>query len=463
MSEEIKKGEGKNMSIYVNRVLNMKKIKAIGFDMDYTLVRYKSENFERYTYYVVIDKLIKEKKYPTEIRKFIFEYNRVIQGLVLDKKNGNILKLSRFGKVKSSYHGTTPIDFSKQKDVYENRAIDLSDNGIESLDTLFAIAHGVLYSQLVDYKDSNEGVLPSYEQIAMDIRYSLDLAHQDGSIKDEVRNNISQYIIQDPRLPKLLEAYKEFGKKLIIVTNSDYAYTKLLMDYSFTPYLTKHKCWTELFELIITGSSKPKFFTQRSPFLWIDPATGLMSNYRDKLRPGIYQGGSASQVERDLNLNPIDILYIGDHIYGDVVSLKKTFQWRTALVLAPLEDELVALKISLPNQRKIDSAMQEKSEMETEINELYNSELPHKNSFGHLYDKIEKINQKISTYIEENQKFFNPYWGSLMRAGQEESLMASQIEKYACLYMIKVSDLFELSPKSYYRPRRRVLPHENID
>ena len=38
------------MSVFVNRILNLKKIKAIGFDMDYTIVRYKTENFERYAY-----------------------------------------------------------------------------------------------------------------------------------------------------------------------------------------------------------------------------------------------------------------------------------------------------------------------------------------------------------------------------------------------------------------------------
>ena len=34
------------MAVFVNRVLNLKKIKAIGFDMDYTLVEYQTENFE---------------------------------------------------------------------------------------------------------------------------------------------------------------------------------------------------------------------------------------------------------------------------------------------------------------------------------------------------------------------------------------------------------------------------------
>ena len=33
--------------VYVNRTLNLKRIRYIGFDMDHTLVRYNSENFER--------------------------------------------------------------------------------------------------------------------------------------------------------------------------------------------------------------------------------------------------------------------------------------------------------------------------------------------------------------------------------------------------------------------------------
>jgi hypothetical protein len=33
--------------VYVNRTLNLKKIRYIGLDMDHTLVRYNSENFEK--------------------------------------------------------------------------------------------------------------------------------------------------------------------------------------------------------------------------------------------------------------------------------------------------------------------------------------------------------------------------------------------------------------------------------
>ena len=106
------------MSIFINRTLNMKKIKAIGFDMDYTIVRYNTEAFERFTHQATLKKLVTEKNYPEEILALEFDFNRVIQGLVIDKKKGNLLKVSRFGKVKSSYHGLSPIDF-KAKNVWQ--------------------------------------------------------------------------------------------------------------------------------------------------------------------------------------------------------------------------------------------------------------------------------------------------------------------------------------------------------
>ena len=48
------------MGIFINRTLNMKKIKAIGFDMDYTIVRYNTEAFEKFTHGEVLKKLVSE-------------------------------------------------------------------------------------------------------------------------------------------------------------------------------------------------------------------------------------------------------------------------------------------------------------------------------------------------------------------------------------------------------------------
>ena len=45
--------------IFCNRSLNMKTIKAVGFDMDYTLGVYKPETFEVLAYGETLKKLVK--------------------------------------------------------------------------------------------------------------------------------------------------------------------------------------------------------------------------------------------------------------------------------------------------------------------------------------------------------------------------------------------------------------------
>lgn len=456
------------MKIYINRTLNMKKIKAIGFDMDYTIVRYKTENFEKFTHQSVLKKLVEVKGYPKEILELTFEFKKVIQGLIIDKKRGNLLKVSRFGKVKSCTHGTRPMDFKEQQEIYGNRIIDLNDEWVQSLDTSFSISNGILFGQLVDMRDQGFDI-PNFPILADDIKEILDLAHSDGTLKDQVRENFDHFIVKDPAIAQVLERFKRYGKKLLVITNSDFKYTKLLLDNTITPFLKDHKDWMELFDIVITQSMKPRFFTTRNNFLAVDPQTGTMTNFEGKIQEGkVYQGGFAGKLQQDLDLEGDEILYLGDHIYGDVVSIKKTFNWRTALVLEPLAEEIEANRASQPVQQQIDQLMDQKEKLEDELNRLDTLKNSRegkvdKEKVNQLFSEIEKINSQIGHKLDQFRQYYNPYWGEMMRAGQEESRFADQVEKYACIYMAKVSDLVSYSPKTYFRPRKRMLPHEIIE
>ena len=432
--------------------------------MDYTLVRYKDEEFESVSYLNTIEKLIKLKKYPEKIRDLKFEYERIIQGILIDKKQGNLLKVSRFGKVRSGYHGLTPLSSKEIYRIYRGKVIDLNDKNIECLDTCFSIAHGVLFAQLVDLK--NKGMtLPDNHVMANHIRDCVDWGHRDGSLKGHVLKDLNRFIIQEPSLPPLLESYKRHGKKLLIITNSDYQYTRKLLDFTINPFLKEHKSWRDLFEITITYSQKPRFFTNDNIFFKIDPKTGLMSNTEEKIEKGIFQGGCATKLEEDLGIEGDEILYVGDHIYGDVIGIKKTSSWRTALVLEHLAEEVDGARNSDVSQKKIHSLFIQKKEYEDKLNLLYNKAEKHpkkKNPETMPFGKIDEINKIISSEISRCRSFFNPYWGELMRTGTEESRFADQIEKYACIYMSKVSDLFSHHPQFYFRPSRKAMPHEEF-
>ena len=184
--------------VFVNRTLNLKRIKYIGLDMDHTLIRYNTEAFEKLSHTKIIEKLVSGKHYPEIVRKLNFDFNFALRGLVIDRQKGNLLKLNRYTAIRNSFHGLKPVDFKTHQKVYKSTYIDLSKSDYIAIDTSFSYSLAYAYSQLVELKDSDPNLkLPDYAQLADDVIGALDESHRDGSLKNEVQKNLSQYIIKD--------------------------------------------------------------------------------------------------------------------------------------------------------------------------------------------------------------------------------------------------------------------------
>jgi HAD superfamily 5'-nucleotidase-like hydrolase len=455
-----------NSKVYVNRTLNLKRIRYLGLDMDHTLIRYNAHEFEKLSHTVIKEKLVKNSQYPKLLLELPFNYDLAIRGLVIDRQKGNTLKLNRHSAIRASYHGLKPIDFKMQQKIYKSTYIDLSDVEYLAVDTSFSISLATIFSQIVDLKEAHPGIaFPDYSTIANDVLNALDEAHRDGSLKDTVKRELQKYIIKDASVVAGLEKFKKHGKKIFIVTNSDFHYTKLLLDYAITPFLKDHKSWLDLFEFVITSAQKPRFFHDDLKYLHVNPADGTMTNLGDHLIPGVYQGGSAQVFTRDLGLEGDEILYIGDHIYGDILRLKKDCGWRTAMVIEELADEVSGNKKAEPTNVEIDLLMKKKEPHEDEFTDIMTKKtdgipVPSESKLEALQKQTTEIDAQISALIKKQQGLYNQHWGQLMRAGNEESYFAYQVDRYACVYMAKLGDLLELSPRTYFRAPRRPLAHE---
>lgn len=453
-----------NQTVFANRTLNMKKIKWIGLDMDHTLIRYKTENFEDLVYKLIIEELIANKHYPAILRTFVFNFDAAIRGLVIDCRNGNILKLSRYGAIRTSYHGTRQIDFVEQKKFYRSTYVDLSDHNYIAIDTAFSIAFCVLYGQLVDLKEDGDK-LPGYDVIAQDVLAAVDTVHANGQLKNYIGQHLDEFVIKDPELVEGLLRYVRYGKKFFILTNSEYYYTKLLLDYAINPFLPEGKTWAQLFDFVITLSNKPRFFYDNYRFLAINPHDGTMSNIAGHITPGIYQGGNARQFTGDLSLNGDEILYIGDHIYGDILRLKKDCNWRTALVVEELSAEIKAQKNAGKVEALITETMLSKISLEHDFialqTKIIDEDRADLNSdLQQLQVNIAALDSDVVELLKKQQAFYNSKWERVFRAGAEESYFAYQVERYACIYMEKLSSLLLHSPLYYFRAQKRALAHD---
>jgi hypothetical protein len=71
-----------------------------------------------------------------------------------------------------------------------------------------------------------------------------------------------------------------------------------------------------------------------------------------------------------------------------------------------------------------------------------------------------ELDQRIAPLAKISNELLSPRWGPLMRCGNDKSHLARQIERYADVYMSRVSNLLAYTPYAYLRAPRVTLPHE---
>jgi len=172
-----------------------------------------------------------------------------------------------------------------------------------------------------------------------------------------------------------------------------------------------------------------RFFYEPSEFLKIDLETGKMTN-TNELSPGVYQGGNANIFSEYLKVSGEEILYIGDHIYGDILRLKKDCNWRTGLVVEELTTRSVRLKKQDPVNKKINDLMAKKDLLKKkwfEISDNPNKNVETKKRHETIQEQVTKIDAEISACIVANQKLFNQYWVKWWGSATKKAILKAKL------------------------------------
>ena len=78
--------------VYCNRNMRLDQVKAVGFDMDYTLAIYRQAEMDRQSIEATVSKLV-DRGYPEELLSMKYRTDFPIRGLLIDRKLGNVLKI----------------------------------------------------------------------------------------------------------------------------------------------------------------------------------------------------------------------------------------------------------------------------------------------------------------------------------------------------------------------------------
>lgn len=461
--------------IFCNRTLNLRSIKAVGFDMDYTLIHYHTVEWEKRAYLGVQKRLI-DDGFP--VKHLQFDPRLIKLGLIIDTELGNIVKANRFGFIKRACHGTRPLTFDEQRTIYSRVQVNLAEPRWQFMNTLFALSEACIYSQMVDLLDQGKlGAQLGYTDLYKIVRSRIDETHMEGSLKSEIIRQPHLFVELDPEVPLALLDLKHAGKKLLLITNSEWHYTTAMMQYAFDRFLPDGMTWRDLFEIVIVEARKPDFFSvQKSVFEVADEEKGLLRPFIGRLRSkGVYLGGCASLIEQGLELSGEEILYIGDHIYADVLVSKDILRWRTALVVRELEQDLHSAKEFQAKQQVLHTLMAQKELLEHEyslmrldmqrLQQGYGPQPTRKandirKAIQAVREKVIALDERIAPLAKEASELTSPIWGPIMRAGNDKSLLARQIERYADIYTSRLSNFMAQTPFVYLRAAGGALPHD---
>ncbi len=452
--------------IFCNRTLNLRSVQAIGFDMDYTLIHYFSDKWEgaAFEHARVI---LAERGWP--VADLVFDPTSFSLGLTFDIELGNLVKATRFGYVVRAQHGNELLDFDAQRLGYQEVVVDLSEKRFTFMNTLFEISRASLWTQLVELHDQTplRGVR-SYADLYGAIDEALNESHTQGALKAEILADPDTFVDHDPDLLGTLTDLRLAGKQLLLITNSEWFYTQHMMSYCLDRYCSPGTTWRDLFDVVIVSANKPRFFAGSDPlYLVVDEEESLLRPHWEAIEAGhVYFGGNARAVESSLGLSASQLLYVGDHLFGDVHVTKDVLRWRTALIARELEDEIRAAAAFAPQQRELVELMRVKVAADRLQAQLrlrrdrdggtreLSSDLDRATSEAIALDR------RISPLAQRSGSLGNEIWGPLMRGGNDKSLFARQVEKYADVYTSRVSNFAFETPYAYLRAARGSLPHD---
>ena len=466
--------------VYTNRSLKLEEIDLVGFDMDYTLAVYSMRQIEELAFHMTLERMVQKRGYPAHLTGLKYDHEFVIRGLVVDKDFGNIFKMDRHNHVGRCYHGRRQLGLDERRALYQkNEKIRLSLPRFAWIDTLFSLPEACLYAEIIEALEAAKEKV-DYHKLYDDVRESIDEIHRDGSLKTELKKDLARFIKPDPELAPALHKLRSGGKKLFVLTNSLWDYTDAVMSFLLDGRLPEYGSWRGYFDFVVVGAQKPAFFAEHRPFVEMNPDGTVARPQAETIERGkIYEGGNLFDFERLTGFAGEHVLYVGDHIYGDIIRNRKSSQWRTCFVVQELEREIEYI-----DQRGQDVArLNELDALRARLDDMINHHKLLLNALDRKLERggvgevegrrqrekqdLEKLRRAFKATLTEGsavesgfERGANAYWGLVFKEGNETSRFGEQVEDYADLYTSRVSNFLYYSPMQVFRSPRATMPHE---
>jgi len=340
--------------VFCNRALRMDRVKAIGFDYDYTLASYTSD-LNELIYDKAKEHLTERSNYPPI--ETSYDKTFAVRGLLFDRRHGFLVKLTYARAVSgdAAFLGRRRLGEDELRRAY-GEALHLDPDYVTAhcsrFNDIFSLSEACLLADVVqlagrrrlgrDYADADitqavdRGIAFDATALAEDVAQAVTWVHINGELHDAVKAAPARFIHPILGFADSLAAARRSGKKLFILTNSPLSALDTGMRYLLGDD------WRDAFDLVVASSRKPTFFSRDQPFRAVH-AEGFTkwarAEFRDveKRRPLL--GGSLAELTRITGWEGREVLYVGDHVHADLREPRRR-GWATCAIVRELETEI---------------------------------------------------------------------------------------------------------------------------
>lgn len=161
-----------------------------------------------------------------------------------------------------------------------------------------------------------------------------------------------------------------------------------------------------------------------------------------------------------------EVMYVGDHLYSDVLRSKRTLGWRSMFIMPELEEELRVFAENLALRGQISTLRELREELVIKADAIRRTEDESDPQTQQVLEEIEEddkvIKATLTVLADQWHSAFHPIWGAMFNAGYQDSRFAFYVENYACLYTSSASNMGLSSPTRVFRTTMDMVPHDRL-
>ena len=181
----------------------------------------------------------------------------------------------------------------------------------------------------------------------------------------------------------------------------------------------------------------------------------------------VFQGGNWQHLHKMMGIKSGDeVLYVGDHLYSDVLRSKRTLGWRSLFIMPELEDEMRVFAQTLPIRRKIEYLRRLREELSRNAEEIRRRQDNDDPSVQKLLQEMDDddmtIKATLAPLVDQWHRSFHPLWGAMFNAGYQDSRFSFFVQNYSCLYTSRATNLGLVSTQKSFRTVMETVPNDRL-